>query len=208
MSGTTPAGLYRCVRSNLFALPTQTVVNGNGSAPSTITSALGSTKSFWATSSGELGTYESKVASTSNISATQTAGSVFLCCESETSIQDAGKCNGAAYFNTGQSNASYAIDKRIIINWGKNNTLFKYGGTTTVAQKDINLKWNPDILLASMYHPAEPSTVTKKTTDGTVWCDKFMTSLGTAKAATTLISSKGLNGRSKCSYILTTENSA
>ena len=62
MSGTTPAGLYRCIRSNLFALPTQTIVNGNGSAASSITAALGTTKSFWATSTAEVGSYESKVA--------------------------------------------------------------------------------------------------------------------------------------------------
>jgi hypothetical protein len=201
-SGTTSAGLYRCVRSDLYALPTQTITNGNGSAPSTVSTVSSGTRSFWATNVAENGTYESLIASISNISGTQTSGAKYLCCNSLTAAQDVTKCNGSAYVNSAASNTSYGIDKRLVINWSKNNTAWKYGSAVVAGQIDINMNWNPDILMASLYHPAQPAASSTRTADGTLWCDENSTILNADKSEKVLITNNGFNGRTKCTYYM------
>lgn len=59
------------------------------------------------------------------------------------------------------------------------------------------------MLLASLYNPAETSTTTR-TADGTVWCDTYETILKADKTEAVLSTNQGLNGHSKCTYLIQT----
>jgi len=146
------------------------------------------------------GSYEETKA-LANTPTTQSNGAKYVCCESETSIKDVTLCNGASTMISGTPNA---IGKRIIINWGKQGTLFKYGGANAAEQADINFTWNADLLVASMFSPSELATSAQRTNTGSIWCDKFETILNTDGTETTLVTNIGFGGKSKCTYQINT----
>ena len=75
----------------------------------------------------------------SGVATNQSSGAKYVCCESEITIKDVTKCNGSSSMISGTPNA---IQKRIIINWDKQATSYKYGGANTGEQADVNLTWN------------------------------------------------------------------
>jgi hypothetical protein len=188
----TSAGLYRALRNDLYIFPTQNmVVAGSNTADLCTIGSQSTTRTFWVTSTTMLGSYPSKI--TAGTSSSYASGPVWVAC---TDISDALKCNGGAGYNNAATTKSHNVKNRLVIK-AASTAQHQVAGDSSA----YTWTWNQDLLLASMYHPAG-STVK---IDGTQWCSKFSNQLNTTSySAVEMSVSKGLSGRSKCSFLIQT----
>lgn len=203
------AGLYRCIRSNFYAFPTQTIFQADQAtsssksavvAPSTMTDAK-NTRTWWQTNSSMLGSYANVLDATSQTTAQNTAAksATWVCCGSITNLSDARKCNGGAGWNQAGS-SSHVIPYRIVINASTNGNGVSYAGG-----QSSPFSWKSDFLLAALYH-SSPLENQNQSLDGSMWCSAWSTKLTKDGLPFTIQAANGLNGKSKCSWMILTDS--
>lgn len=121
------------------------------------------------------------------------SGATWVVCSS---VATGDVCNGGVGYNNAATTKSHLVTNRLVI---------KASSTTAISiasdSSGYKWTWNNDFLLASMYHPAGTTVLT----DGTQWCSSFSNELSTtAYKAVNLTASKGLTGRSKCTWLIET----
>lgn len=194
MKGTVKLGPHRAFRNNLYIFPTQKVVKATttlAADKATIASQAGTTQTFWAVASAKLGAYFGPVVTTdsSTIGNTCADAAGFVVC-ADTSAYS--KCNGGAGVNFKAAATSHLIPSRLVL---KSNTI---GGMKVALTSYPTIRYNEDIVMASFYHEAWPSTTVVD--DGTAWCSPFKTTLNADGTKSTITASNGFFGGSKCTW--------
>jgi hypothetical protein len=205
-SGTNKAGLYRGFRAGYYAFPTQTLtkpVVGTATSVAAVVTSATTTRTFWQLASNQNGSWPA----TSNglADGTNADGSIQTVCPNANMTSR--KCNGglSISFHADANTTAFPIPNRLFAKGGVTSSVNI--GTKASSSVAITLVaagpyvWNEDLLMSSFYHPA--ATTATATTDGTSWCTMFKNSLSiTATTDTVLTASNGLNGKSKCTWLL------
>jgi hypothetical protein len=125
--------------------------------------AQSSTRTFWQTSTTQLGTYPSKIVA--GTATTYANGATWVAC---TDITDALKCNGGVGYNNAATNKSHNVKARLVMKASSTSAIQVAGDTSA-----HTWSWNQDLLLASMYNPSG----TEIKIDGTQWCSAWLNML-------------------------------
>jgi hypothetical protein len=198
--GTNIVGPYRAFRNGLYVFPTQKITKAAGSTGSkgSVGDQAGTTRTFWVTDSTFLGTYPAKTDGTTGVA----DGAVWTVCKDQAAINDARLCNGGPTWNTADSK-SFNIPNRIVFKVGVTGQI--QVGDTSTNDKFAAVTWNEDLLMASFYHSAYTTSTAVK--DGTKWCSQWKNTIKSDGTDEALIGAqKGLTGRSKCSWLILTDD--